>query len=155
MIRGTGLPGCQGRLPLKEVYYLEDKQECRGRGDTRSSCQRPLAEGQELRRGQWDWQGDWEEGKADSEAGGQTIPDLLPHVRDIGLHLKSVVNPFRRSLPSWCSWSGLVLETQSVLCFEKIFWASLWRTNWIGPKWMGETQCYDCTSQGKRDGSWV
>lgn len=78
MIRGTGLPGCQGRLPLKEVYYLEDKQECRGRGDTRSSCQRPLAEGQELRRGQWDWQGDWEEGKADSEAGGQTIPDLYP-----------------------------------------------------------------------------
>lgn len=57
----------------------------------RNSPCKGRSEGQELRQGQCDWRVDREEEKGDNEAGGQIMPDLVGHAKDLGLYLESDV----------------------------------------------------------------
>lgn len=84
---------------MKGIYSLEDKRAFRGGGmETQGAVHAKVF-----------WRKDKED-KGEDEAGGQTMPDLLSHVKDICLYLKSHVNPFKWFIQSWWGWSGLEVE---------------------------------------------
>lgn len=54
-----------------------------------------------MTQGQCDWGVHRKEDKGDNKAGGQIVPELVGHAKDLGLHLKSDVSSFKWFIQSW------------------------------------------------------